>query len=486
MFNLNKISLLAFIIMIFSTSAFTQKKEMEIANSEFDALQYNAAAEIYKKALSKCKEGDDPLKQEATFKLAECYRLMNDPDKAEPLYGWLINSSYCSSNPVIYLLYATVLETSGNASGSREYYAKYLKTDPDNQQAKKGILSCDWVIANGNKKAQVNVSNVRALNSEDDDFSPAFFSKNSDQIVFTSNRIGSTGKTSDQWTGAKYSDLYKSTMTGSGWSNPVLFDKTGVINTDIHEGTTAFNGDFSLMYFTRCDRIGEKKEYCKIFKTEKSGNSWTKPWEAFTDSVSNIGQPTLSRDELTIIFSSDKKGGPGGKDLWTAKREKKDEEFGQPALLEPGINSAGGEMFPYLFNDTTLYFSSNGYSGYGGLDIYKSIRRQNSWSTPVNLLVPINSGYDDFGILVIKPEEEGYFSSNRPGGLGEDDIYQFTRKTLLFSISGKVKDSKNLLQMEGVQVSLISDKGDTITNTTDGMGFYKFNTSVVLEDHDYD
>ena len=485
MFNLNKISLLAFIIMIFSTSAFTQKKEMEIANSEFDALQYNAAADIYKKALSKCKEGDDPLKQEATFKLAECYRLMNDPDKAEPLYGWLINSSYCSSNPVIYRLYATVLETSGKASGAREYYAKYLKTDPDNQQAKKGILSCDWVIANGNKRAQVNISNVRALNSQDDDFSPAFFSKNSDQIVFTSNRIGSTGKTSDQWTGAKYSDLYKSTMTGSGWSNPVLFDKTGVINTDIHEGTTAFNGDFSLMYFTRCDRIGEKKEYCKIFKTEKSGNSWTKPREAFTDSVSNIGQPTLSRDELTIIFSSDKKGGPGGKDLWTAKREKKDEEFGQPALLEPGINSAGDEMFPYLFNDTTLYFSSNGYSGYGGLDIYKSIRRQNSWSTPVNLLVPINSGYDDFGILIIKPEEEGYFSSNRPGGLGEDDIYQFTRKTLLFSISGKVKDSKNLLQMEGVQVSLISDKGDTITNTTDGMGFYKFDTSVVLEDHDY-
>jgi peptidoglycan-associated lipoprotein len=483
MSTMNKISLLAFLMMILSASAFSQKKELEKANAEFNSLQYNSAAEIYQKALAKPGAEDLQLKQEATFKLAECYRLMNDPDKAEPLYGELIKISYEMTDPIIFLRYASVLETRGDVSTAKEYYTKYLKTDPGNEQAKKGIHSCNWAIANQNKKAQVNVSDFRELNSVDDDFSPAFFSKDSDKIIFTSNRLGSTGKSSDQWTGAKYSDLYISTRSGSGWGIPVLFEKAGVINTDIHEGTTAFDNDFSVMYFTRCDRIGEKKEYCKIFKTEKIGNTWSKPREVFVDSTANIGQPTLSRDELTIIMSTDKKGGRGGKDLWLARRENKDEDFGQPVNLETGVNSPGDEMFPWLFNDTTLYFSSNGYEGYGGLDIYRSIRRGNLWSDPVNLFAPINSGYDDFGIMVTVPDEEGYFTSNRPGGMGGDDIYRFTRRTLLFSVSGSVRDKTTLLPLDSVKVLLSMDNADKGTDFTDIRGLFGFDTSLVLEDH---
>lgn len=160
MFNINKISLLAVLMMIFSTSAFPQKKEMEMADSEFNALQYNAASEFYQQALAKFKEEDILQKQDATFKLAECYRLMNDPG---------------------------------------------------NQQANKGVRSCEWVIAHQGKKAQVNVSDVRSLNSAEDDFCPVFYSRNSDQLILTSNR------------------------------------------------PAAFNRDFSVMYFTRCDMMGAKK-----------------------------------------------------------------------------------------------------------------------------------------------------------------------------------------------------------------------------------
>jgi peptidoglycan-associated lipoprotein len=185
-------------------------------------------------------------------------------------------------------------------------------------------------------------------------------------------------------------------------------------------------------------------------------------------------------------MSTNKKGGRGGKDLWVARRDSKDSEFGQPVILDADINSPGDEMFPWLFNDTTLYFSSNGYEGYGGMDIYKSIRRDKAWGEPVNLLAPINSGYDDFGIIVTVPDEEGYFSSNRPGGLGGDDIYRFTRRTLLFSVSGLVKDKTTLMPLDSVKVVLSSDNSDKGIDFTDGKGHFGFDTSLVLEDRVYD
>jgi peptidoglycan-associated lipoprotein len=486
MFNRNKLSLIALLMLISGTSAFPQKKEMEIADSQFNALQYNAAAGFYQEALAKFKEQDVVLQQDATFKLAECYRLMNDPDQAEPLYGMLATSSYADRNPAVYVQYASILETKGNVATARDYYTKCLKADPGDLQAKKGIRSCDWFIANQGKKAQVNVLNVMSLNTAVDDFSPVFYSNNSDQLVITSNRPGCTGKNYDMWTGSKFSDLFISTLRGSGWSNPVLFDETGLINTDIHDGAPAYNRNYSIMYFTRCDMMGKNREYCKIFRTEKNGDTWLEPQPVLTDSTANVGQPTLSRDELTIIFSSNKGGGCGGKDLWMARRVSKNEAFGQPVTLGAGINSSGDEMFPYLYDDTTLYFSSNGFEGYGGLDIYKSILKNNAWGHPVNLLAPINSGYDDFGILVTVPGEEGYFSSNRPGGKGGDDIYKFIKKTLFFNVTGTVRDNLTMLQMEGAQVLLIKDKKDTINTLTDGKGFYQFDTSMVLEDHDYE
>jgi peptidoglycan-associated lipoprotein len=481
----NKILLLLILILIFRTAGFSQKKEIELANSAYNELQYNAASEYYLKAIKKIKE-NTPEKQQATFMLAECYRMMNKTDLAEPYYKLLIESNYDSTNPVIYIRYATVLKTQGNVTGSKEYYLKYLKGDPGNQEAKMGVKSCEWLLANQHKAAQVNVLPVSNINSDEDDFGPAFLSRNFDQLVFTSNRIGENGKNRDQWTGSRFSDLYKSTLSEKSWSDPAPIEYFGALNSDIHEGTPALNGDFTTMYFTRCDRMAEKKIYCQIWKTEKSENRWMAPKMVLADSTANVGQPSISKDELTLVFSSDMKGSKGGKDIWVVHRESKEQDFVQPAVLLPGINTSGDEVFPYLFNDTTLFFSSNGYEGFGSWDIYRSTWRNNSWSTPQILFPPINSGYDDFGIIIKKPDEEGYFTSNRPGGKGGDNIYQFTRKTLLFTVSGHVKDKLTLLAMPGAQVLLTGENRDTANILTDGQGYFKFDTSVVLEDHDYE
>ncbi len=480
-----KIALILFIFMISGTAGFSQRKEMALAHSEFIDLQYHAASGLYQEAIRKMKE-DSPDKQYSTFMLGECYRLMNDPDMAEPLYRELVAGNFGDTYPVIYLRYATVLRTKGNITEAKEFYKKYLKEDPNSQPAKMGVKSCDWMMANKNKRAQVNVWLVESINSDDDDFGPAFLNKNSDQMVFTSNRFSATGKNRDQWTGAKFSDIYKTSISGETWGDPEPFDQPGVINTDIHEGTPSLNGDFNTMYFARCDMMGETKSYCQLLKTDKIDNIWTGSQVVFADSAANIGQPCLSSDELTLVFSSDMKGGKGGKDIWVASRESKDKKFGLPVVFGPGINSPGDELFPYLLDDTTLYFASNGYEGYGGLDIYRSVKRNNTWGPPENMLAPINSGYDDFGILIKVPGEEGYFTSNRPGGKGGDDIYLFTRRKLLFTVSGHVKDKLSSLAMEGAQVMLIGDDRDTAMALTDGEGYYSFDTLRVLEDHDYE
>jgi len=485
MFKINKITLFLFLMIFFNETGFSQKKEMALAHSEFIDLQFNAAAETYQNAIRKIKE-DSPEKQYSTFMLAECYRMMNDPDRAEPFYKELIEGNFGDTYPVIFLRYATVLRTKGNVTGAKEYYKKYLTEDPNNQQAKTGVKSCDWILANQHKRAQVNVLVIKSINSDDDDFGAAFLNGNFDQLVFTSNRFGATGKNRDQWTGSQFSDLYKTNLSGENWKDPEPFDLLGVINTDIHEGTPALNGDYNSMYFARCDRMGDTKSFCQVLKTDKLENIWMVPQVVFSDSAANLGQPSLSGDELTLLFSSDMKGGKGGKDIWIARRESKEKKFGIPVILGPGINTSGDEMFPYLLNDTTLFFSSSGYEGYGGLDIYKSIWRKNTWSVPENLLSPINSGYDDFGINIKILNEEGYFSSNRPGGKGGDDIYQFTRRTLLFTVSGHVKDKLTLLSMEGAQVLLISEDRDTSATFTDKQGYYKFDTSAVIENHDYE
>jgi peptidoglycan-associated lipoprotein len=485
MFKINKTTILLLLMIISCLTGFSQKKEMELAHAEFIDLQYNAAVDYYQKAIAKIKE-DTPERKYSTFMLGECYRMMNDPDGAYPYYKELVAGNFGENYPVIYLRYANVLRTKGDISGAKEYYKKYLKDDPNNQAAKTGLKSCDWILANQNKRAQVNVYAVKSINSNDDDFGPAYMNGNYDQMVFTSNRFSATGKNNDQWTGSKFSDLYKSTLSDKEWKDPEPFDFLGVINTDIHEGTPSLNGDFNTIYFARCDRIGEKRAFCQLLKSSKFENSWMQPVVVFADSTANIGQPSLSSDELTLVFSSDMKGGKGGKDIWVARKESKEKNFGVPELLGPGINTAGDELFPYLFNDTTLFFASGGYEGYGGLDIYKSIWRKNTWSAPENLLAPINSGYDDFGIIIKTLDEEGIFTSNRPGGKGGDDIYQFTRRTLLFTVSGHIKDKATLLAMEGAQVFLIGEDRDTALTFTDKQGFYHFDTTRVLEDHAYD
>jgi peptidoglycan-associated lipoprotein len=489
----NKIKRILPVMLIFLTcqAGIAQQKEMREAFSEYNSLQFNTAAEKYLDAISKMKEDDLAQRNFATFMLAECYRMMNDYEMAEMYFKELSEGDFGKTNPVIYLRWAEILQASGEALQAMDYYRKYLKEDPRSQAAKLGVKSCDWMMVNEPRRARVNISNETELNSPNDDFAPKYYSNAFDKLVLTSNRTGAIGKKYDEWWGAPYSDLFVSALSGNKWTNPSLLDNTEVINTEVHEGAACFNEDFSRMYFTRCERWDEKARFCSILVSGKTGDSWGEPEVLFADTSANYGQPALSKDELTLVFSSNIKGGEGGKDLYVAKRKTREEPFGNPVNMGTAVNSFGNEMFPYLFNDTVLYYSSDGFTGYGGLDIYRSVYRNNSWSKPENLFRPINSGYDDFGFILRSLSDEGYYqegylTSNRPSGTGGDDIYRFTRRTLLFTLAGQVKDNMTLLPIMNARAELVRGDGREVEVYTDAEGRFFFDNTRVLEDTDYE
>ncbi|MFQ5448277.1 MAG: OmpA family protein, partial [Saprospiraceae bacterium] len=266
------------------------------------------------------------------------------------------------------------------------------------------------------------------FNSRNADYAPALYENG--QLVFTSDRNAAVGEATYHWTGNDFSDLFAADLN-TGIVDP--FDNT--INTPDNEGTAVFNSDYSEMYFTRC--FGDKKDdyYCKLMYSKRNGGHWSVPAPLpFMEEGVNYGHPALSADDNTLYFSCNSKDGWGGYDIWYCERTAG--EWGEPKLMGRTINTIGNEKFPRLDGDT-LYFSSDWHPGMGGLDIFKTWRLPNGAWVPVkNLKPPINSGSDDFGFVVDykakKPKDvlqTGFFTSNRPDGAGNDDIYRFEKRT---------------------------------------------------------
>ena len=166
-------------------------------------------------------------------------------------------------------------------------------------------------------------------------------------------------------------------------------------------------------------------------------------------------------------------GGFGGKDIWKITRENEGAEWNAPKNLGADINTPGDEMFPYVHFDGTLYFSSDGHTGLGGLDIQKAVLLETGRWSVENMRPPINSSSDDFGIVFEHETERGYFSSNRKGR-GNDDIYSFYLPPLVFNISGIVRDEKTNQVIQGAVVKSVGSDGITLEAVTGDEGAFKF------------
>ncbi|MEI7662233.1 MAG: tetratricopeptide repeat protein, partial [Bacteroidota bacterium] len=362
--------ILSLLILLFLTGAqasFAQTKLTKAADDAYADQMFLPALLKYQKAYSKIKNNKGE-RDRISLRIAECYRMMNNTKKAEASYKRLINNAkYIKENPKILLYYADMLKVNGNYEEAIKQYTAYKEFAPKDTKADIGIetstLAKEW-IANPTK---YGVKWEKMLNSKEDDYAAAYADKKYISIIFTSDRNGAKGRDVDSWTGLGFSDFFLSRIDRKGdWSKPTLADADNMINSKASDGVGQFNPRFSSFYFTRCYNNLKAKNGCGIYKASRQGSStWGQPEkvELGGDSTTVMGHPSVASDE-TIYFSADLPGGYGGKDIWMARKDKKGGKY-LKSNLGPDINTAGDELFPFIRNDSVLYYSSNGLPGMG-------------------------------------------------------------------------------------------------------------------------
>ena len=458
------------LIIITSYEGAAQKRKAERAYASFTAGEYFDAIDQFKNAYSKTKKADKNSRNELVFMIAECYRMVNNPKDAETWYKLAVKSSYSKPDAQYWL--AESMKKNGKYQQAMDEFKKYKQVAPSDARADQEIRACELAMEWLKNPEAYKVEEMKDLNSKESDFSPAYGRDDFGLIYFTSSRDGAAGNKTHGATGQNYTDIFESRLDKkSKWSTPVPVE---VINTDFEEGTPSFSSDYKELYFTRCESGKRQRKGCVIMYTKKTGDKWSDPKNIgiLPDSLV-AAHPSISHDGLTLYFVSDIAGGFGKKDIWKVTRARGGDAWSKPVNLGPDINTPGDELFPYVREDGTLYFSSDGLIGMGGLDIFKAKPQPDGSWIVQNMKAPINSFADDFGIAFEDGNERGIFSSTRKGK-GNDDLYSFELPPLKFNITGLVKDEKTGLAISSSKVDLIASDGNSLQAETGTIGDFKF------------
>ncbi len=461
-----------------STVALGQGKVAEEADKAYENGFYYNAVELYKKAYTQEKQAS--RKAELIFKVAESYRALGDAEQAEVWYEKANKAQY--SDPITYYYIGESLKQQGKYKDAITAYNRYKEKKPNDARADAGIAAAEMAMKWQDDPTRYSVDPEVLLNTPQYDFTPAFADKNNQSVVFTSTRQASTGTETDQILGENFSDLFTSTRDRLGkWSEPVKLPPN--INGTGNDGAPCFNSDRSIMYFTRCPMEKKKKFGCDIYMSKKVGNNYSEPImlalkpNAGKDDTTSVGHPALSPDNKTLVFSSNVAGSghKGGKDLYYVKLNDQGMPVGQPTNLGAEVNTNKDELFPHIRQDGTLFFATKGHAGMGGMDIFMAPSSgENAWGGVENLKAPINSAHDDFGIVFDGENDRGFFTSNRPGGKGQDDIWRFYMPELVYSMQGVVFDKLSNTPISGARVTVVGTDGSNFSTLTDDAGNFQF------------
>jgi len=473
------------------------QKELKTAQAHYAKYEYTLAVEAYKKALAKKKNSSEIIS-----KIADCYRLLNNTKEAENWYAQL--AQLPNPNPQDIKYYADAARKNGNYSVAKQQYLAYAEEVPEAEaEALKQIATCENAQAWMAQPEAYAITKPAALNSAKADFSPIFYQKG---LVFTSDRpVAIAAKASKKqvsgWTGNPYTKLVYAQGDSTNWSAPEAMPAP--LNSEFQTGSAVFSSDQNVIFFTRINQIKKKNKAIntdpfswvkfsagadyinrlEIFMSEKKNDKWTDPVPFAYNKVAeySVGHPALSPDDNTLYFVSDMPGSLGQTDIFYCVREASG-QWGTPINAGNAINTTGKEMFPTISPNGTLYFSSEGHAGMGGLDMFAADGSGPTWKNVRNLKYPLNSSADDFGIIFDKTGEAGYLSSNRESTDGTDDILAFKYVRKACRLAGRAVERVQI--RPGVYkenpvnkvVLRLYKEGDTTTTVTysDATGYFTF------------
>jgi peptidoglycan-associated lipoprotein len=402
--------------------------------------------------------------------IAESYRLTNNPRNAETWYRTTVRS--VNSSPEALFRLAEMMKKNGKYEQAIEEFRRYKQIVPADARADQQIRACELALEWQRNPEPYRVEEIRDLNSRMSDFSPAFARDDFSMIYFTSSRDGTMGRRTHGATGQNFTDIFESRLDRLGrWSTPV---PVRGLNSEFEDGTPTFTANFREVYFTRCEAGRREQKGCMIMHSTRTGDSWSTPRNTgiLPDSLV-AAHPALSPDGMTLYFVSDMPGGYGGKDIWMAT--KNGDTWSRPVNMGPDINTPGNEVFPYVRSDGTLYFSSDGHIGMGGLDIFSAVSQPDGSWIVTNMKPPINSSFDDFGIAFEGDNERGIFTSSRTlRGRAIDNLYRFELPPLTFNVTGLVRDETTGAPIPGSLVQLIASDGSSLQTETGTGGDFRF------------
>ena len=449
--------------------------QIKRADNYYEKGQYSKALPQYKKEIKKSGSS------KAVERLADCFWETKKYYEAEAYFSKLSRGD--KIHPSYFFYYGLSLYNVGKIKEAYRQFYIYSEMQPMEKKGFEYLEKCDHIKYLQTLQKQYEVFNVEDLNTSNSEFSPSYF-KNS--LLFTAERRGSFLNFRKNKLNKPYLDIYYSSFNKNinreSFYNLVKLPRH--INTKYDDGPACFNGLNNQMIFTRKEKNkGDVNTTSKLYvikmemnnKMEK--NKWEKPENfKFNSDSYSVSSPSLSHDGQFLYFASDMPGGYGGMDIYVCERWRGRKQWTDPVNLGPDVNTVGDENFPYLRSDGTLYFSSDNHKGYGGLDVFSATFVNDKWTNITNVGSPINSTTNDFGIIFADDFKSGFFSSDRVGGKGRDDLYRFDVTMKYRSIDGRILYSETKLDPAiNTKILLVSDV-DTISEfTTDSSGYFRFN-----------
>ncbi len=435
-----------------------QKLKYRMAEQYAAVFDYTNVAKVYEDIVK------NPKATPADYReLAFAYKKLGDHQRAAATYKRLIDLGKPAPDDLFG--YAEQLRAQGKYDEAVLAYQAYAKEAPEDEWVKQYLNQGGFLKKLENDTSADSVRKL-PINSPEADLAPAVMK---DLLLFSSARgEGAGGKTIYKWDREPFLNLYSALLKGETATDPMVMRKD--VNSRFHDGTATFDSTRQRLYFTRDNfyygKLTKAKNgqvnlgiyYSDIGKGELGQAEWgaLTPF-AYNNAEYNVGQPSISPDGRRLYFVSDMPGGSGGTDIWYC--DLANGEWGAPKNIGSKVNTPGSEMYPFVTKDSTLYFSSTGHPGLGGHDIFSTRLTAAGPGRVFNLGPPMNTPYNDQGLMLLADDSTGFFFSNRPGGMGSDDIYGCTVHPPRIRIKGIVVDKQSQAAITGYSLDLLKAKG---------------------------